>query len=151
MMETSGVREELRALAAGCAGLSLRHAARRVTLLHDEALRDSGLSLAQVGLMALIATSADDRMTALAARAGLDPSTLSRNLRGLERDGLIEIATVEKDLRRRAVWLTESGLRRLHGALPAWRATQARIAELFPADLLERIATASEKLGGKED
>jgi DNA-binding MarR family transcriptional regulator len=133
-------------LAASCAGLSLRQAARRVTLLHDEALKDSGLSLAQVGLMALIATSADDRMAALAARAGLDPSTLSRNLRGLERDGLIEIVTVEKDLRRRAVWLTESGLRRLQGALPAWRATQARIAGLFPANLMERIAAASEKL-----
>ena len=151
MKETSGFRGELRALAAGCAGLGLRQAARRVTLLHDEALRDSGLSLAQIGLMALIATSIDDRMAALAARAGLDPSTLSRNLRGLERDGLIEIATVEKDLRRRAVWLTEEGLRRLQGALPAWRDAQARIAELFPADLLGRITAASEKLGGQKE
>ena len=151
MKETSEFREELRALAAGCAGLSLRQAARRVTLLYDEALRDSGLSLAQVGLMAQIATSADDRMAALAARAGLDPSTLSRNLRGLERDGLIEIATVEKDLRRRAVWLTEEGLRRLQGALPAWRDAQARIAEFFPADLLGRITAASEKLGGQKE
>lgn len=151
MKEASGFREELRALAAGCAGLSLRQAARRVTLLHDEALRDSGLSLAQTGLMALIATSADDRMAALAARAGLDPSTLSRNLRGLERDGLIEIATVEKDLRRRAVWLTEDGLRRLQGALPAWRAAQARIAELFPAELLQRLTAASEKLARQDD
>jgi len=151
MKETSEFREELRAPAAGCAGLSLRQAARRVTLLYDEALRDSGLSLAQVGLMAQIATSADDRMAALAARAGLDPSTLSRNLRGLERDGLIEIATVEKDLRRRAVWLTEEGLRRLQGALPTWREAQARIAELFPADLLGRITAASEKLGGQKE
>lgn len=150
MVETSGFRGELQALAAGCAGLSLRQAARRVTLLHDEALRESGLSLAQVGLMALIATSNDDRMAALAARAGLDPSTLSRNLRGLERGGLVEIASVEKDLRRRAVWLTEAGLRRLQGALPAWRATQARIAELLPADLLQRITAASEKLVMRE-
>ena len=151
MTETNGFRKELQELAAGCAGLSLRQAARRVTLLHDEALRESGLSLAQLGLMALIATSADDRMAALAARAGLDPSTLSRNLRGLERDGLIEIVSVEKDLRRRAAWPTESGLRRLQAALPAWRATQARIAELFPADLLQRIATASETLTQQED
>jgi len=151
MTETSGFRRELQALAAGCAGLSLRQAARRLTLLHDEALRESGLSLAQVGLMTLIATSADDRMAALATRAGLDPSTLSRNLRGLERDGLIEITTVEKDLRRRAVWLTEEGLRRLQGALPAWREAQARVAELFPAELLQRIAMASEKLGGQAE
>lgn len=151
MKDASGFREELRALATGCVGLNLRQAARRATLLYDEALRESGLSLAQIGLMALVATSTDDRMAALAARAGLDPSTLSRNLRALERDGLIEIASVEKDLRRRAVWLTEEGLRRLQSALPAWRGAQARAAELFSPDLLQQIARASEKLAGQED
>lgn len=134
-------------LAAGCAGLNSRLAARRITQVFDEALRESGLSLAQIGLLTLIATSEDDRMAALAARAGLDPSTLSRNLRGLERDGLIEIAAVEKDLRRRAVWLTEDGLRRLRAALPAWRAVQERVEKAVPADLLLQIAAASAALG----
>lgn len=142
-----GFRDELRALAVGCPGLNLRQAARRITQRFDEALAESGLSLAQVGLMALIATSADDRMAALAARAGLDPSTLSRNLRALERDELIEIALVEKDLRRRAVWLTEAGLRRLQGALPAWRAAQAGMASILPAELVRQIAAASDALG----
>ncbi len=141
-----GLRDEVRMLAASCAGLTIRQAARRMTQVYESALRDSGLSVAQLGLMAVIATNEDDRMAALAERAGLDPSTLSRNLRGLERDGLIEIATVEKDLRRRAVWLTEKGLRRLQGALPAWRDAQVRMAELFPAELLQRLAAASEKL-----
>jgi MarR family len=50
---------------------------------------------------------ADDTIGALAERVGLDQSTLSRNLRGLEQDGLVEIAIVENELRRRAVWLTE--------------------------------------------
>lgn len=131
-------------LAASCAGLAIRQAARRVTHFYEEALQDSGLSVAQLGLMAVIATNEDDRMVALAEQAGLDPSTLSRNLRGLEREGLVEIASVEKDLRRRAVWLTEEGLRRLQAALPAWRDAQARMAELFPADLLQRLAAASE-------
>lgn len=151
MKGESRLRDDVRMLAASCAGLAIRQAARRVTQFYEDALQDSGLSVAQLGLMAVIATNEDDRMAALAARAGLDPSTLSRNLRGLERDGLIEIASVEKDLRRRAVWLTESGLRRLQGALPAWKATQARIAKLFPADLLQRIAVAGEKLAERED
>ena len=138
-------------LAAGCAGLAIRQAARRITQFYEETLQDSGLSVAQLGLMAVIATNEDDRMAALAEQAGLDPSTLSRNLRGLERDGLIEIAAVEKDLRRRAVWLTEEGLRRLQGALPAWREAQARITELFPVDLLERLAAANDKLVGEND
>ena len=34
-----------------------------------------------------------------------------RTLRTLEAAGVVEIATVESDLRRRAVWLTETGAR----------------------------------------
>ncbi|MCU4181978.1 MarR family winged helix-turn-helix transcriptional regulator [Bosea sp. BH3] len=147
MSGRDGFRDELRALAISCPGLSLRQAARRITQRFDEALAESGLSLPQVGLMALIATSADDRMAALAARAGLDPSTLSRNLRALERDGLIEIASVEKDLRRRAVWLTEAGLKRLQEALPAWRAAQAGMASILPSELVRQIAAVSDALG----
>ncbi|BCB20387.1 MarR family winged helix-turn-helix transcriptional regulator [Bosea sp. ANAM02] len=138
-------------LAASCAGLTIRQAARRMTQAYENALQDSGLSVAQLGLMAVIATHEDDHMAALAEQAGLDPSTLSRNLRGLERDGLVEIASVEKDLRRRAVWLTEKGLRRLQGALPVWRDAQTRMAELFPAELLQRLAAASEKLARPDD
>jgi DNA-binding MarR family transcriptional regulator len=146
MTKTSGLREEVRRLAASCVGLTVRQAARRVTQIYDEALQENGLSVAQLGLLAVIATNEDDRMAALAERAGLDPSTLSRNLRGLERDGLIEIATVEKDLRRRAVWLTESGVRRLQAALPAWQKAQDRVAEALPADLLQQLLAASTSL-----
>ena len=59
--------------------------------------------------MAQIAAASDDTLGALAQRTGLEQSTLSRNLRMLEDEGLIEIAVVETDLRRRVVWLTETG------------------------------------------
>jgi DNA-binding MarR family transcriptional regulator len=144
--DTAPLRAEARRLAVRCAGLGSRAAARRITQFFDEALAGSGFSLAQIGLLALIATSEDDRISALAARAGLDPSTLSRNLRALEREGLVEIALVEKDLRRRAVWLTETGLRRFQAALPAWRDAQARAAALLPGALMQQLAWASEQL-----
>ena len=74
-------------------------------------MRQTGLNIAQFGLMTHIAAAHDDTIGALAERCGLDQSTLSRNLRLLEREGLVEIVTAEKDLRRRAVWLTEKGAR----------------------------------------
>lgn len=150
MKPRPGFREEIGALAAGCPGLNSRALARRMTQHFDAALSGSGLNLAQLGLLSLIATSEDDRMAALAARAGLDPSTLSRNLRGLERDGLIEIATVETDLRRRAVWPTEDGLRRLQAALPAWRAAQEQVEKAVPAAPLLQITAASVALDSGE-
>jgi DNA-binding MarR family transcriptional regulator len=102
--------------------------------------------VAQLGLMAEIAASSDDTLGALARRTGLDQSTLSRNLRTLEGEGLIEIAVVESDLRRRAVWLTESGARRLEAAIPAWRRALAKLAKHLSPDLARRLADEAEAL-----
>ena len=46
----------------------------------------------QLGLLAHIAATSDDTLGALAQRTGHEQSTLSRNLRTLEDDGLVEIA-----------------------------------------------------------
>src|ERR1700691_5011585 len=91
---------------AACAGWASRLAARRITNFLGERMRGAELSIAQFGLMAQIAAAPDDTLGALALRTGLDQSTLSRNLRGLEAAGLVEIAIAENDLRRRAVGLT---------------------------------------------
>jgi DNA-binding MarR family transcriptional regulator len=140
------LRSDARALVEACAGCNLRLAARRVTVFLEQELRDAGLSVAQLGLMARIAAAADDTLGALAHRTGLDQSTLSRNLRTLEAQGLVEIAMVETDLRRRMVWLTETGARRLEAALPLWRRAQARLAERISPGLAGRLACESELL-----
>jgi DNA-binding MarR family transcriptional regulator len=99
--------------------------------------------------MAQIAAAEDDTLGALAERSGLEQSTLSRNLRTLENAGLIEIAAVESDLRRRAAWLTEAGARRLEAAIPLWRKAQAKLAAKISPTLVRRLAKASaEALGG---
>src|SRR5262249_44709477 len=134
------------ALVAACAGLHARLAARRITQFLDREMAGGGLSTAQIGLLAQIAAATDDTLSALAVRTGLDQSTLSRNLRALEADGLVEIAVVESDLRRRMVWLTEIGARRLEKAIPVWRAAHARLARSLSAELARRLATEAEKL-----
>jgi DNA-binding MarR family transcriptional regulator len=123
-----------------CAGMHVRLAARRITRFLDARMAETGLSLAQFGLMTHIAAAGDDTIGALSERSGLDQSTLSRNLRGLERDGLAEIAIVEQDLRRRAVWLTERGARRLEAAIPVWKKAHAQLAEVIEPDAVRRIA-----------
>jgi DNA-binding MarR family transcriptional regulator len=140
------LRTDVRALVEDCAGWNTRLAARRITQFLDRELAGLGLSIAQLGLMAQIAVISDDTLGALAHRTGLDQSTLSRNLRTLEGAGLIEIAIVETDLRRRAVWLTEAGARRLEAAVPVWRAAQAKLANYLSADLARRLADETEAL-----
>ncbi len=140
------LRAEARALVETCAGWNSRLAARRITLFLDRELAGLGLTVAQLGLMAQIAVMPDDTLGALANRAGLEQSTLSRNLRTLEADGLIEIAMVEADLRRRAVWLTETGTRRLEAAIPIWRRANARLSAYVPPTLARQLADATDAL-----
>jgi len=140
------LRADARALIDTCAGWHSRLAARRITQFLDRALAGTALSVAQLGLMAEIASSADDTLGALARRSGLEQSTLSRNLRTLEAAGLVEIAMVESDLRRRAVWLTEAGARRLEAALPPWRAAQEKLAESLSPELARQLAKAAAAL-----
>jgi len=140
------LRTDARTLVETCAGWNSRLAARRITQFLDREMAESGLSVAQLGLMAQIAVIPDDTLGALAQRTGLEQSTLSRNLRTLESERLIEIAVVETDLRRRAVWLTEAGARRLEAAIPVWRRAHAKLAKLLAPGLARRLADEAEAL-----
>jgi DNA-binding MarR family transcriptional regulator len=140
------LRDDARALVDGCAGWNARLAARRITQFLEREMAGCGLGLAQFGLLAQIAGAGDDTLGALAERTGLDQSTLSRNLRTLEGEGLVEIAVVETDLRRRAVWLTETGARRLEAAIPAWRKAHAKLARRLSPELARRLAAETEAL-----
>jgi DNA-binding MarR family transcriptional regulator len=145
-MPRKTLRTDARTLVESCAGWNSRLAARRISQFLDRELEETGLSAAQLGLMAQIAAAADDTLGALARSTGLEQSTLSRNLRTLEGQGLIEIAVVESDLRRRAVWLTETGARKLEAAIPLWRKAQARLARHLSANLVRSLADQSEAL-----
>ena len=137
---------DTRLAAECCIGLNVRLAARRITRFFDARLAETGFSLAQFGLLIHIASARDDTIGSLAERSGLDQSTLSRNLRPLEAAGLIEIVTVEADLRRRAVWLTEQGASRLENAMTIWRAAHDTLSKLITPEELRQLATMTEAI-----
>jgi DNA-binding MarR family transcriptional regulator len=137
---------DARAAIDACAGWNARLAARRITAFLNRRMQDSGLSLAQFGLIAQIAAARDDTLSELAERTGLDQSTLSRNLQVLEAAGLIETAAGEKDARRRAVWLTEKGAQSLEAGLVDWKRAHGQLAERLDPEVARRLALAAEAL-----
>jgi DNA-binding MarR family transcriptional regulator len=137
---------EARAAVDACAGWNARLAARRITGFLNRRMQDSGLSLAQFGLMAQIASAGDDTLSELAERTGLDQSTLSRNLQVLEAAGLVEIAAADRDARRRAVRLTEKGAQRLEAGLAGWKRAHSELARRLDPEAARRLATAAEAL-----
>jgi DNA-binding MarR family transcriptional regulator len=134
-----------------CAGLNARLSARLITHFLETRMQGAKLTLAQFGLMTHIAAAGDDTIGTLAERAGLDQSTLSRNLRSLEQAGLVEIVISEQDLRRRAVWLTEKGARRLEAAIPLWRKAHAALSELIGPGNVRKIAELSQALAESDE
>lgn len=143
------LRKDARALVESCPCALTRLAARRITQFLDRELAPSGISAAQLALLAQIAAAEDDTLGALAGRSGLEQSTLSRNLRILEKEGLIEIAAVERDLRRRAAWLTETGARKLEAAIPLWRKAQGQLPPALRSASLRRVIAATEVLAAR--
>jgi DNA-binding MarR family transcriptional regulator len=137
---------DARAAVEACAGWNARLAARRITGFLNRRMQASGLTLAQFGLMAQIAAARDDTLGELAQRTGLEQSTLSRNLQVLEAAGLIEVAALDKDARRRAVWLTEKGSLSLNVGLADWKGAHGELAKRLDPEAARRLARAAEAL-----
>jgi DNA-binding MarR family transcriptional regulator len=112
------------AVEAACACLNLRQAARVVTQLYDDALAPAGIRITQFSLLVAIAAMQPVSMNDLAARAVMDRTTLTRNLRPLQDAGLVTVAT-GADRRRREIALTRAGARTVAEAAAHWRQAQA--------------------------
>src|SRR5215472_12742705 len=106
-----------------CACHKVRMAARAVTRAYDDALRPLGLRATQLAVLVAIAIEGAMSITALAKFMVMDRSTLTRNLRPLEEEGLVTVG-LEGWRRSRTLDVTEKGRSRLGEALPLWKHAQ---------------------------
>ena len=138
-----------------CLCFRSRRVSRLITRAYDDALRPLGLQATQLTLLNAVAMGgrAGAPMLRIAAALAMDLSTLSRNLRPLEREGAIEIVRDESDKRVRVARLTADGERLLAAAWPLWQqAHQSVIAALglegaeTLRDQLDRTAASAGKM-----
>ncbi len=97
-----------------------------VTQLYDEALKPAGVRATQFPVLATLGSAGPISINRLADRIVMDRTTLTRNLKPLERDGLIAVRPGD-DLRVREVSLTAKGRKTLDRAYPLWERVQARL------------------------
>jgi DNA-binding MarR family transcriptional regulator len=121
-----------------CACFNLRKAARAVTQLYEDMLRPSGLRGTQFAL--LVATKNLEPVTVkrLAKAIVMDRTTLTRDLKPLEKQGLLTVE-VGEDRRERKVTLTPQGQQVLAHALPLWEKAQARVEKGLGQERLQRL------------
>ena len=104
---------------------ALRQATRRATALYDQALAPFGLRISQFGILVRLGRLGPLSLQQLATELVLDRTTMGRNLRPLERDGLIASQSDPDDKRIRRLILTPAGIDLMHRTRPAWTEAQA--------------------------
>jgi DNA-binding MarR family transcriptional regulator len=116
--------------------MMLREAARKVSGLYDEALAPFGINIAQFSLLRRIERLQPVSMTDLARNAHLDRSTIGRNVRVLERMGLVDSGRGDVDQREAMITLSDRGGEMLNKAGPIWDDCQSAMeARLGPVKI----------------
>jgi DNA-binding MarR family transcriptional regulator len=110
-----------------CLCLHLQRAARAVARHFDEALRPLGLTNGQFSLLMALNRPEPPSIGRVAAVLAMDRTTLTANVKPLERRGLLTTAVDAVDKRSRRLALTQAGRALLAAALPVWTREHAAI------------------------
>lgn len=109
-----------------CVCFNLRWVTRAVTQYFDAELRRHGLRPTQTPILSALAAKSGWSMDELSDWLGMERTTLVRNLRPLERDGLVQLRGTGRGGKVSAS-LTAKGKKELSGVRPAWRAAQQAV------------------------
>ncbi len=113
-----------------CLCLHVQRAARALARRYDEALRPAGLTHGQFSLLMSVNRPEAPTIGDVAALLAMDRTTVTANLKPLERRGLVRTKADADDKRIRRMMLTPAGRRALLAAMPSWREAQAETARL---------------------
>ena len=128
---------------AGCLCDGLRRASRAVTRHYQRHFRGTGLVGTQFSMLSVLIRGGPMPVGRIAKLLDVERTTLTRNLRPLEKKRWIAISG-DADGRMRVIEITAKGKAVARAALPNWRAAQAsvgpKLKELRLAELLARAA-----------
>ena len=118
-----------------CLCLHTQRAARAIARRFDDALRPVGLRSGQFSLLISLNRPEPPTVGSVADLLEMDRTTLTANLKPLERRGLLNVTSDAQDRRVRRLSLTEEGLLLLEqafGSAPTKRSKMGRTAMLMP-------------------
>ncbi len=134
-----------------CLCLHVRRAARTIARRFDDAFRPLDLTSGQYSLLMSLNRPSAPHMKDVASLLAMDRTTLTANLKPLERRGLVEILPDPKDKRGRLLTLTKDGRALLARAFPIWQETQKQlenqVADTDPKQLLAALINLSSEPG----
>ena len=124
-----------------CLCLHLQRAARAVARRFDAALRPLGLTSGQFSLLMSLNRPEPASIGDVSTLLAMDRTTLTANLKPLERRGLVTVRADDADKRTRRLTLTPAGRALLSAAVPVWRRTHSEIGPLLAEPTPDRLRT----------
>lgn len=122
-----------------CLCFHTQRSARAIARRFDEALRPFGLTNGQFSLLMSLNRPSAPRISDVAPFLAMDRTTLTANLKPLERRGLLTITPDPQDRRNRRLALTDAGRAVLAAAVPVWRSTMAALEAEISKDTAARL------------
>ncbi len=118
------------ALVNSCMCTNLRKVSRLITRVYDNRLKPSGININQLALLLTIdglATNGPPSLGEIGDSMAMDNSTLSRNLRVLENQGLVQLLPDPNNRTKKTAIITSAGNQALLKAFPIWMDVQDNI------------------------
>jgi DNA-binding MarR family transcriptional regulator len=134
----------LRLSPAECTCFRIRSAARRVTQIYGQHLAPTGLKISQFSLLGFVCAEGPVSIGRLSELLATDRTTLTRNLKPLLDDGVIERAA-SGDKRRHELAATAAGRALFKRALPLWSAAEQEVRAAMGAKLTSDLHGALER------
>ncbi len=114
-----------------CLCLQVQRTARALARRFDDAFRPVGLRQGQFSLLTSLNRAAPPTIGDVAELLALDRTTLTANLKPLERRKLVKVTVDAEDRRSRRLILTPAGRAVLAAAAPIWKRAHAQAERLL--------------------
>jgi len=129
-----------------CLCIRVQRASRTIGRRFDEALRPVGLNNWQFSMLMTLNRPTPLTVNELSEELAMDRTTTSKNLRPLERRGLLGIRPDDEDARARRIVLTPAGRTLLAKAVRYWEAANDAVAADLKSGDLAGIRSALDAL-----
>ena len=131
-----------------CLCLHVQRAARALARRFDEALRPVNLTHGQFSLLMSLNRPEPPTIGSVSALLAMDRTTLTANLKPLERRGLVTVVVDPSDRRGRRLILTTKGGTLLADAMPIWRREHDAVDKLLAGSDPDRLRADLDALSG---
>ena len=129
-----------------CVNFNLRKAMRAVSQHYDKILAPAKLRCTQFTILTILSRMGTMTVTDLAENLVMDRTTLTRNLKPLEKEGYLTILPNVSDRRTRNIAITRVGKKAQETAMPYWRQAQNEMIAFMGEEDARRLISSSQKI-----